>query len=61
MDQWLIAEIHRRRDDLHAQAAQWRAVGRIEGVERFTLRGRLANGADALSVKLSNVAQTLRA
>ena len=61
MDQWLIAEIHRRRDDLHARAAQQRELWRRKGAKRSTLRGRLANGADALSVKLSNVAQALRA
>ena len=60
MDQWLIAEIHRRRDDLHARAAESRAIRRVKGAQGTTLRVRLANGADALSVKLANVAQAMR-
>jgi len=60
MDQWMIFEIHRRREDLHALAQRIRAIREIEGGRSSRLRGRLADGADSLSGALASFARAMR-
>jgi hypothetical protein len=61
MEHWISVEIHRRRDDLLAEAAQARIVRMLESGRSSGIRGRIADGADSLSVVLANLARAVRA
>lgn len=56
---WMTSEIHARRDSLYAEADKSRLIRTIKG-ETPGIRGRIADGADAMSAALASLAHALR-
>lgn len=60
MDRWIYAETHRRREELFDYAARVRQIRQAEGDRSTSIRGALANGAQAISDALEHFAYMLR-
>ena len=61
MNNWIISATAQRRDELLSEAAQARLARAAMRGRPGALRGRLADGALALSVLLAEFAQAMRA
>ena len=60
MEHWLCVEIHHRREELLAEAARARIIRMLESGRSSNIRGRIADGAESLSVLLAGLARTMR-
>jgi hypothetical protein len=61
MEHWMSVEIHRRREEMLAQAAHARIIRMLEsGRSSGTIRGRIADSADSLSAALAGLARAIR-
>lgn len=60
MDLWLEAEVRVRRDELYDVARVTRQVRLAESGRSTGIRGRIADGADALGVALVTFADRIR-
>jgi len=60
MEHWISVDIHRRRDELHAQAVRARIIRMLESGRSSSLRGRIANSAESLSELLAGFARVMR-
>lgn len=60
MEHWISADIQRRREDLHAQAARARLLRLAESGRSSGLRGRIADNAESLSELLAGLARAMR-
>jgi hypothetical protein len=60
MEHWLSVEIHRRREDLLAQAARARIIRMLESGRSSGIRGRIADSAESLSEMLADLARAMR-
>ena len=60
MDYWFDTEIRMRRDDVLKSADRSRLIRLAESGRSSTVRGRIANGAQAASDALAALARTLR-
>lgn len=60
MEHWISVEVHRRREELLAQAARARIIRMLESGRSSTIRGRIADGAELLSVALAGFARAIR-
>jgi hypothetical protein len=56
---WITSETHARRDQLYAEASHARLIRAIKG-EPPGIRGRIADGAQAMSDVLASLAHALR-
>ncbi len=60
MEHWVSVEVHRRREDLLAEAARARIIRMLESGRSSGIRGRIADGAESLSVVLAGFARAMR-
>jgi len=60
MDHWVSVHIDRRREELFAQAAHARIIRMLESGRSRSIRGRIADGAEAASNLLANFARRMR-
>ena len=60
MEHWISVDIHRRRDELHAQAVRARIIRMLESGRSRSLRGRIADSAESLSELLAGFARVMR-
>ena len=60
MEHWISVDIHRRRDELHAQAVRARIIRMLESGRSSSLRGRIADSAESLSELLAGFARVMR-
>ena len=60
MDYWFHTEIRMRRNDVLKSADRSRLIRLAESGRSSTVRGRIANGAQAASDALAALARTLR-
>lgn len=60
MEHWMSVEIHYRREQLLAQAVRARVIRTLESGRSSSFRGRIADGAESLSVLLAGLARTMR-
>ena len=60
MEHWISVDIHRRRDELHAQAVRARTIRMLESGRSSSLRGRIADSAESLSELLAGFARVMR-
>jgi hypothetical protein len=60
MDHWISVELHQRREELHAQVAHARIIRMLESGRSSSIRGRIADSAEALSQLLACFAQAVR-
>ncbi|HEY8296528.1 MAG TPA: hypothetical protein VIG32_00695 [Candidatus Baltobacteraceae bacterium] len=60
MDHWISSETHQRREELYSYASRARIVRLAESGRSTSFRGRIADGAQAMSDLLAHVAQTVR-
>lgn len=60
MEHWMSVEIHHRREELLAQAARARVIRTLESGRSSSIRGRIADGAESLSVLLAGLARSMR-
>jgi hypothetical protein len=60
MEHWVSVEIHRRREDMLAEAARARIIRMLESGRSSSIRGRIADSAELLSVALAGLARAIR-
>ncbi|HEY9179092.1 MAG TPA: hypothetical protein VIO32_00130 [Candidatus Baltobacteraceae bacterium] len=60
MDHWIHVHIQKRREELYADAAHARIIRMLESGRSSSIRGRIADGAQAASDALAQIAQRLR-
>jgi hypothetical protein len=60
MEHWMSVEVHRRREELLAQAARARIIRMLESGRSSSIRGRIADSAESLSVVLAGFARAMR-
>jgi hypothetical protein len=60
MEHWISVDIHRRREELHAQAARSRVIRMLESGRSRKLRARIADSAESLSELLAGLARVMR-
>lgn len=60
MDNWISSETHRRRDEMLSNAARARIVKMSRHRPRSSIRGRIADGAQAVSDILERFAHVVR-
>ncbi len=60
MDLWLQAEVRVRREELYAVARLARLIRLAESGRSTGFRGRIADGADALSSAFAHLAENIR-
>lgn len=60
MEHWISVEIHRRREDLLAQAARARIIRMLESGRSSSIRGRIADAADSVSELFAGLARSMR-
>lgn len=60
MEHWISVEIHRRREDLLAQAARARTIRMLESGRSSSIRGRIADAADSVSELFAGLARSMR-
>lgn len=60
MDNWISSETHRRRDEMLSNAARARIVKMSRNGSSRSIRGRIADGAQAVSDVLEHFAHVVR-
>ncbi|HEY8314617.1 MAG TPA: hypothetical protein VIG51_10675 [Candidatus Baltobacteraceae bacterium] len=60
MDHWIYSETHQRREELYSYALRARIIRQAESGRSYSLRGRIADSAQAVSDLLAHFAHTVR-
>ena len=60
MEPWISSETHQRREDLYSFASRSRIIRKVESGQSHSIRGFIADRAQAMSDLLAHVAHAMR-